>query len=207
MSESYQEKLRRHSSESRVDPLRDAVRRAVALWHQEDELEKNDLSENFWRAMGELEATLKSAKRGGEEDVPEVEVTESAFRAAHEDAGERSPLPVESPQTPVAARRSGAKNVSAPEYQNAFISEARHSMGQPDVQDAEALLGYVVVLIFNAETPRQGSTGPLTQARGVLTRVMDHPSGGPTNSVYLMLDDDKDAVYPLNSVQEIRRVR
>lgn len=198
--ESYTDRLRRHSSESRVDPLRDAVRRAVALWHQEDELEKNDLSENFWRAMGELEATLESVKRGGEEEVPEVEVTESAFRAAHEDAGERSPLPVEAPEAPLAARRSAAKNVSAPEYQNAFISEARHSMGQPTREDAEALLGRYVVLTFNAEM-----RGGITQARGHLTSVIDHPASGGY-SPYLILDDDKKLTYPLIAVQSIALV-
>jgi hypothetical protein len=85
--ESYEDRLRRHSFESRVDPLRDAVRHAVAMWHQEDDLEKNDLSEAFWQAMGQLEAMLISVKRGGEPYVPEVEVTPSQLRLAHEDAG------------------------------------------------------------------------------------------------------------------------
>jgi hypothetical protein len=178
---SYQDRLRAHSFESRVDPLRDAVRHALAVWHQEDDQEKNDLSEAFWRAMGELEAVLKSVKRGGEEDVPEVEV-----------ADDRSPTHVEAPQTPVAARRSGAKNVSAPEYQNAFISEARASMGMPLEQEAEAMVGKYVILVFNIDKP---------PVRGTLTAVTTHPSGAPS---YLILDDDDHSRYPLNSVQSIK---
>jgi hypothetical protein len=195
MSESYQEKLRRHSYESRVDPLRDAVRHALAVWDREDDQEKNDLSDDFWRAMGQLDSVFRSVKRGGEEDVPEVEVTSSQFRAAHEDAGERSPVHVEAAEMPVAARRSGAKNVSAPEYQTAFISEARASMGQPSVQDAEALLGYVVTLTFNVDK---------APVHGMLTSIIQHPASAPA---YLVLDDNTALMYPLNSVQEIRRVR
>lgn len=195
--ESYEDKLRRHSYESRIDPLRDAARRLLAVWDAEDDLEKQDLSEELWRAVQGLRTALTSVRRGGEEDVPEVEVTESSFRAAHEDAGERSPLPVESPEMPVAARRSAAKNVSAPEYQNAFISEARHSMGQPTKEDAEALLGRYVVLTFNAEM-----RGGITQARGHLTQVIDHPASGGY-SPYLILDDDKKLTFALIAIQSI----
>jgi hypothetical protein len=177
--ESYQDKLRRHSSESRYDPLRDAVRQVLSAWDADDDQEKNDLSESLWQAMGQLEAVFRGTRRGGEEDVPEVEVTY-----------DRSPLPVEVPETPPEGRRSGAKNLSAPEYQNAFISEARASMGMPSVQEAEALLGRSVTLVFNVDLP---------PVRGTLTTVTT--SG---NTAYLVLDDDQHLMYPLNSIQEIR---
>lgn len=117
------------------------------------------------------------------EEAPEVEVTY-----------DRSPLPVEVPETLLERRRSGAKNVSAPEYQNAFISEARASMGQPSRQDAEALLGYTVTLSFNVDWP------PVT---GVLTDVTGHPAGAPQ----LILDNYRERVYPLNAIQQIVKVR
>jgi hypothetical protein len=59
----YERRLDEHSFVHRVDPLRDAVRRAVSAWHQEDSQEKNDLSEEFWSAMGDLEDVLESVKR------------------------------------------------------------------------------------------------------------------------------------------------
>ena len=195
--EDYTDKLRRHSFESRVDPLRDAVRRAVALWHQEDEQEKNDLSEDFWRAMGDLEVTLRSVMRGGEEEVSEVEVTESAFHAAHEDAGERSPMHAEAPQTPVAARRSGAKNISAPEYQTAFVDEARRSMGQPSMQDAEALVDQAVIIEFNDDTP---------PVQGLLLSIVAHPTQRTYQLVVKITADPEPPgpmFYALNSVQSI----
>jgi hypothetical protein len=202
MSESYQEKLDRHSFESRYDPLRDAARRVIAQWGAEDNLEKNDLSEDFWRAMGSLEAALRSVRRGGEEsmakkeeeDVPEVEVTESAFRAAHEDVGEtyeRSPMPVDALERHPAARRSGAKNLSDPIYQNAFITEARAAMGQPDVQAAQALLGKYVRLTFNVDW---------RPAQGVLTKVVDD------KAPYLMLDNYHERQYPLYAIEKIEEL-
>lgn len=187
--ESYEDKLRRHSFESRLDPLRDAVRQALAAWHQEDELEKNDLSEDFWRAMGNLELVLRSVMRGGEEEVPEVEVTDDRTQ-------DRSLVHVEAPESPLPARRSGAKNVSDPKYQAAFVDEARHSMGQPSKADAEACLGKFVVIEFNDDKPA---------VRGILTQIIDHPASG-LYSPYLMLDDDKKFSFALNSIQSIRRV-
>ena len=188
MTDSYQEDLRRHSYEKRYDPLRDAARRVVALWYQEDghNLAFNDLSGTFWTAMAELEMTLKAVMRGGEpvdtdDDVPEVEVT-----------SDRSHNLVVPPQSPPAARRSGAKNISDPHLQEAFISEARTSMGQPTEEDCRELLDRTVTLTLNA------SVAPVT---GVLTRVIHHPSSGV---VYLVLDDNGDEMYTLNSVQAIK---
>jgi polysaccharide pyruvyl transferase WcaK-like protein len=63
VTDEYHQKLDEHSFVHRVDPLRDAARRAVSVWHQEDNQEKNDLSEEFWSAMGELETVLESVKR------------------------------------------------------------------------------------------------------------------------------------------------
>jgi len=104
MSENYHDKLRQHSYESRHDPLRDAVHHALALWDREDNLEKNDLSEEFWAAMGRLRSVYQSVRRGEPEEVPDVEVTY-----------DRSPVPVDVPERPLERRRSGAKNVSAPD--------------------------------------------------------------------------------------------
>lgn len=194
--EDYNEKLRRHSYESRLDPLRDAVRRALAVWHQEDEQEKNDLSEEFWRAMGDLEVTLVSVNRGGdktrnyEQDVPEVEVT---------DTHDRSSMHVEATQTPVAGRRSAAKNISAPEYQTAFVDEARHSMGQPSKADAEALVDQMVIIEFNDDT---------SPVQGLLQAVTGHPTQRTYLLVVKVVADPPppgSMFYPLNSVQSIRR--
>jgi hypothetical protein len=117
-----------------------------------------------------------------EKGVPEVEVTST-----------RSPVPVESLERHPTARRSGAKNVSDPKYQEAFISEARHSMGQPSLEEASALVGRKVTVVFNDDTP---------SVRGILSTVMQ-PSHGPA---YVMLDNDTKMMYPLNSIQEIKEV-
>jgi hypothetical protein len=112
------------------------------------------------------------------EEVPEVQVT-YAGSSEHVVASER----------PLEGRRSGAKNVAAPEYQDAFISEARASMGQPSVEAAERLLGQRVTLVFNDDR---------TPVTGILTQVVNHLAA------YLVLDDNKGQTYPLNGVQEIR---
>lgn len=114
------------------------------------------------------------------EIAPEVEVTSS-----------RSSVHVAVPETPVAARRSGAKNVSDPHLQTAFISEARRSMGQPSLEDAWALVDKRVTLVFNVDK------APVT---GVLTNVTQ-PSAGPG---YVMLDNETNLMYPLNSIQQIK---
>jgi hypothetical protein len=118
-------------------------------------------------------------QKRGEPDVPDVEVTY-----------DRSRLPVLSPERPVAARRSGAKNVSDPKYQNAFISEARLHSGQPTRADCEALLGQEVTLVFNIDW--HDATGVLTEIRETVT-------------TYLILDGYRERLYPLNAIQEIRR--
>ena len=164
-----------------------AVEGRIAYLHQQIGYHAKQIS-ILQEELDELEA------RG--EEVPEVEVTESALRNAYGDAGltyERSPVPVESPERPPEGRRSGAKNVSDPRYQSAFISEARRSMGQPSMEDAEALVGKYVEVVFNIDRP---------DVRGVLTRVIQHPANTPA---YLQLDDEKDLI-PLNSVQEIKVV-
>ena len=189
MSENYHDKLRQHSYESRHDPLRDAVHHALALWDREDNLEKNDLSEEFWAAMGRLRSVYQSVRRGEPEEVPDVEVTYDEPQPTL--AG--SLVHVEAPERPLERRRSGAKNVSAPEYQNAFISEARASMGQPSRQDAEALIGHVVKLTFNVDW------SPVT---GVLTHVKDQHGGSP----YLLLDDYRERAYPLNAIQRVEEL-
>jgi hypothetical protein len=117
----------------------------------------------------------------GEPYVPEVEVT-------------RTDLALVPQESPLVVRRSGAKNVSAPEYQTAFISEARHAMGQPTVEDVKALMGKEVVLTFNVDW---------RPAQGKLTDVVTHPSAGTVN---LILDNYRERVYPLNAIQEIKRV-
>ena len=109
-------------------------------------------------------------------EVPEVEVT--------------SNLPVPTNVAPL-QRRSGAKNVSSAHLQNAFISEARTAMGQPDEEEAVRAVGRVVKITFNVDKP------PVS---GKLTRVINHPSSAPT---YVILDDDDNVLYPLNSIQSI----
>jgi len=123
------------------------------------------------------------------EEVPDVEVTYDEPQPTL--AG--SLVHVEAPERPLERRRSGAKNVSAPEYQNAFISEARASMGQPSRQDAEALIGHVVKLTFNVDW---------SPVEGVLTHVKDQHGGSP----YLLLDDYRERAYPLNAIQRIEAV-
>jgi uncharacterized protein (DUF1778 family) len=116
------------------------------------------------------------------ERAPEVEVTST--HVTHADVMEALGKPLE-------RRRSGAKNVSDPHLQNAFISEARHSMGQPSLEIASALVGQEVTLTFNVDWE------PVT---GILSTVMQ-PSHGPA---YVMLDNDTKPMYPLNSIQEIK---
>lgn len=60
----YHKKLDEHSFAYRYDPLRDAARAVVSQWAQEDEQERNDLSEEFWVAVGNLGRVLESMKRG-----------------------------------------------------------------------------------------------------------------------------------------------
>jgi hypothetical protein len=117
------------------------------------------------------------------ERVPEVEVTADVRSLMHVEAAERPP----------AARRSAAKNVSSPHLQNAFIDEARHSMGQPSLEDCHRLLDAFVEIDFNDDKP---------SVRGVVTLVTQ-PSVGPA---YVMLDNDTKLMYPLNSIQAIRRM-
>jgi len=130
-------------------------------------------------------------------EVPEVEVTESAFRNAHGDVGQ--PVPTSSSsldlvavsERPVEGRRSAAKNLSDPKYQTAFISEARTSMGMPSPEDAEALVNHKVLLIFNVDKP------PVS---GVLLGLVYHPS--MSSLPYLELDEGEP--YPISAIQEIR---
>ena len=115
-----------------------------------------------------------------QDDVPEVEVTTD------------KPVPIsEVPVSPM-QRRSGAKNVSSPHLQAAFIDEARHAMGQPTVEDAQALVGKQIKIVFNVDW---------TPATGELTEVVTHPSAG--SGPYLILDGYRERIYPLNSIQSI----
>jgi hypothetical protein len=115
-------------------------------------------------------------------DAPEVEVS--------------GPLvPTDDMMVPASQimRRSGAKNVvTEPTLQSAFIDEARASMGQPNLEMAQALVGQKVTLIFNVDRP------PVT---GYLTQVIGHPSAAPS---YIILDDSDHVRYPLNSIQQIK---
>jgi hypothetical protein len=102
------------------------------------------------------------------------------------------PVPIsEVPVVPM-QRRSGAKNVSSPHLQAAFIDEARHAMGQPTVEDAQALVGKQIKIVFNVDW---------TPATGELTEVVTHPSAG--SGPYLILDGYRERIYPLNSIQSI----
>jgi len=182
----YESKLDAASSESRYDPLRDAAHEVVMAWEAEDNLEKNDLSERIWRAIGALASALVTVKRG-EPNVPDVEVTYDEPQPTL--AG--SLMPVDALERHPAARRSGAKNISDRKYQDAFISEARSSMGQPTRGQAEALVGERVTLVFNVDWH---------DATGVLSDIKE--TAGAT---YLILDGYRERLYPLNSIQEIRR--
>jgi len=62
--EEYNRRLDAASSEIRYDPLRDAVHHALIFWDQEDHQEKNDLSEEFWAAMGQLRSVFQAVQRG-----------------------------------------------------------------------------------------------------------------------------------------------
>lgn len=178
----YLKKLDQHSSAHRLDPLRDAVWAFLVAWDRENDQEKQDLSVGLWRTVGALRDVYESVERGAPEEVPEVEVTT--------DTQTRSPVHVEAPERPVERRRSGAKNVSDPKYQQAFIEESRAVMGQPSLQEAESFLNEVVVLTFNVDWK------PVT---GVLTDIIEH--NGPT---YLVLNDYRERGYPLNSIQSIK---
>jgi hypothetical protein len=61
--EEYNQKLDEHSAAIRYDPLRDAVRRVLDSWGREDPQERNDLSEEFWDAMGWLQIIFTGAER------------------------------------------------------------------------------------------------------------------------------------------------
>lgn len=89
-----------------------------------------------------------------------------------------------------ARRRSGAKNISEPKYQQAFANEARAAMGQPNKERAESLLGRRVRLLFNVDWPA---------VEGELTDVNDE---GSSSSIYLILDRKRN--FPLNAVQDIQ---
>jgi len=201
----YESKLDAASSESRHDPLRDAAHRAVTVWMAEDEMARVELSDDFWKAMGDLAAVLVSKKRGEPQEVPYVEVTYDPSRI---DEGEtftapesgtyrvtqtESPVYVEASERPLERRRSGAKNVSAPEYQKAFIEESRAVMGQPSVEDAEALVGKYVKLTFNIDWH---------PVEGVLTQVNQQEPQPP----YLLLDNYRERRYPLYTIQSIQVV-
>jgi hypothetical protein len=116
-------------------------------------------------------------------EVPEVEVTSSS-----------SLMHAASPERPPERRRSGAKNVSDPHLQNVFISEARRSTGQPDVETVREFLGREVRLVFNVDWPPK---------LGTLTQIIDLPTAAP---VYLVMDDDDSIRYPLYAVQSIELV-
>lgn len=102
--------------------------------------------------------------------APEVEVTQSELQ-----------LP---------SRRSGARNVSAPHLQSAFIDEARGAMGAPTLTDVQAMVGQTVRLVFNVDW------FPVT---GTLTDVVTHPSALPN----LILDNYRERTYPLGAIQSI----
>lgn len=109
-----------------------------------------------------------------EEEVEEVEVTTDL-----------EPVVAVSPPM----RRSGAKNVSSPHLQNAFIDEARFAMGQPSQATVESLVGKWVRLVFNFEHD------PVV---GRLTEIIRHPA-----STYVVLDDDQNLMFPVHSLQSI----
>jgi hypothetical protein len=67
-------------------------------------------------------------------------------------------------------------------------------MGQPDVEQAKALVGKEVRLVFNVDW---------TPATGRLTEVVTHPSAA---NPHLILDDYRERIYPLNSIQSIEEV-
>jgi len=179
----YESRLDAASYESRLDPLRDAAHEVVLAWQAEDNQEKNDLSERIWQAIANLASVLVSSKRG--EPVPTVEVTQTM-----------SPVPVGSPERPLDRRRSAAKNISDPVYQSAFISEARASRREPDVETAREFLGRYVRLEFNVDWH---------PAKGVLTDVItDDLVGGNLKQPYLLLDNYRERIYPLNAVTSIQ---
>jgi hypothetical protein len=141
---------------------------------------RNALLDAYEEAL-DLAVYLKQALI--EQDVPEVEVT----------TDKPVPISVVGDTTPV--RRSGARNVSSPHLQAAFIDEARHAMGAPTVNDAQALVGQEVRLVFNVDW---------VAATGKLTNVVNHPSAG--SGPFLILDDYRERIYPLNSIQSIEVV-
>jgi hypothetical protein len=88
-------------------------------------------------------------------------------------------------------RRSGASNVAPAHLQTEFINAARAAMGQPDVSEVTTYLGERVTIVFN------GERHPVS---GVLTGIVSLPGG--INS-YLVLDNNEDVTYALNSIQSI----
>jgi hypothetical protein len=62
-SPTYEERLDANSFASRYDPLRDAVRRFLSVWEQEDDQEKNDLSEELWGAVQNMRAVYEARNR------------------------------------------------------------------------------------------------------------------------------------------------
>lgn len=125
--------------------------------------------------LREFERRLSEEEEEEDKDKDEVEVT--------------SDLEIAVSQGLQQMRRSGAKNVSSPHLQNAFIDEARFAMGQPSQSTVSALVTKRVRLVFNVDK------APVT---GTLTAVVNHPT-----STYLVLDDDQNLMYPLNSIQSI----
>jgi hypothetical protein len=93
------------------------------------------------------------------------------------------------PASPV--RRSGATNRAPQRLQAEFINAARAAMGHPMEDDAWALLGEYVTVVFN------GDHAPVS---GILTGIVDHPTGPR-----LVLNHNKKVTFPLASIQSIER--
>jgi hypothetical protein len=61
--EEYLRKLDEHSFTSRYDPLRDAVKGFLYAWDHEDNMEKNDLSEEIFERVHILRNVLEARER------------------------------------------------------------------------------------------------------------------------------------------------